>query len=636
MKTMNDYTDSWLQSPSMRKAGKSNSKHLKRALKELLELLGFSTLALKPREFYEFLNHLTLEQFFEAVRARLLAEEAAQRQAASGLNAKFWIDGICELHKQVVASKKSQTTKNPKIALIKFISFLVRQPGWQLLCPFDVPEVRSHSCGKALPRVYPDRVYERYGLPRHQWTPKLLNEAAELTKFWLSGGEEVWEELLEAREAANQPLGRKPKMGQAKLETIENLLDYASQYFGWQMQHLQVGKEDLSFHSLTNPVVLRRFRSWQRKRGRSHAIVVNLIKVGIVVAKQENFAKTERRKWEDVSQVLDLQDLQVEFVEKYREEQRKSEKQKKPLRDLSHPQLEQLNVHLLQRCASFMQFTDSKTGKTHKHKRSQCTIVWDRLIYTACSFLVYAPVRQQQIRTAAEGESLLRRLDEEGSLAYVLYSTGHKLERHTNEAHIFWLSRNLTSVLDTWINTYRPMAEQAVESLENWLEFWGHDPDELQRLQARLEAAQRGQCSKEVQDIQSYMKNLAARIHNLTRRIEAFPIAQKNLKAHNHLFFSLGGKRPESFGKPLSSDSMTKLVSAAMAEASRAVFERAYLVTPHVFRYVAALHVRRIKGNINQVCEMMNHSLRTSDDYAEKTRDPVIDAPDPGYWWLAG
>lgn len=431
MKAFDDYADLWLKSSPMKKAGKDNLKHLKRALKELLECLGFSTLVLKPREFYQLLSQLTLDQFFEAVKARLLTDEVRERQVASGVNGEFWIEGICNLYDRSIAAKNSETTKNPKIALRKFLSFLVQQSEWQLLCPLDVPEIRPRSHGKALPRVYPERVHERYGLSRQEWTPKLRDELAILTKFWLDGGEEAWEELLEAREVANLPLGRKPKVERSQLETIEKMIPHASLYFGWQMTYLQISKEDLSFKSLTNPAILRQYRGWQRKRDRSHAMVLNLIKIGLVVAKQENFAITERRNWEDIREILDLRDLQAEFVEKYSAEQKKSEEQKKPLREATHFQLEEISAYLLQRCASFTECTDSSTEKTYKYRRPESAIIWDRLIYTVCTVMFFAPVRQQQIRTAAEGESLLRRLDGNGSLAYVLYSRKHKLERYT-------------------------------------------------------------------------------------------------------------------------------------------------------------------------------------------------------------
>lgn len=613
--SLHELIDLWLKEPNMKQASKDTLKHTRRALKELLESLGFKTLTLKPSEYYSVLNNISLEHFFQAVESRLVVGETVSLQASSGLSAEFWINGICGLYKQSVASKNPQTIKNRSSALSGFASFLIHRPEWSLLRPLDIPLIRPAPHGRSLPRVYPERQREVYGLLQKDWPQHVRDEAEALKQFWSTGGEEAWEELQEQRELLGQPIGNRPKVLQAKPETIDMYFKFLNSYFGWQVHVEKIPEEDLTFKSITNLTLIRKYNRWLRKRGCSHGIVVNLIRVSIIYAKMKNFAKTQRRNWRDIAEILNFQDLQAEFREKFEKEKQESVENKKPLRDVSHHQLQQMQGYLLQLCAPCIQSTSSKTGKSYLKERPKSAILQAKLVYTLCAFETFVPVRQQEVRTTIEGESLLRRLDKEGKLAYILYSKEHKLEGHTGEPHVCVLPRNLVPILDDWAKTFRPLAEQAVENLDNWLEFWGYKPDALQKLQARLEAAHKGVVPKHIKNIPSYIDGLKKRIRSVTQRIKALPQARENLKSHNYLFFTLGGRRPESFGKPLSVSVITGLITRAMAEASRAVLGKVYRITPHVFRYIAALHIRRIKGDVDLLCKVMNHSRQMSDDY---------------------
>jgi polyhydroxyalkanoate synthesis regulator phasin len=628
MKVISHKINNWLASSNEQKNKKINEKHLKRALKELLDKLGFQTLALKPAEYYEFLGRLTLEEFYQKIKTYLASSNNSALSPLSEKETTFWVSQICKIHADAVAHKNPETTKNPIAVFRRFIKFLIEEPEWQQFQPTGVPEIRPRSHGKSLSKVYIERKYELYGFPIKEWSVELKQELQELKDFWMSGGESYWEELQEERLAAEEPLGVQPKVESISSDSFCRKHQILSLYFGFLVSFEQISKNQLTLNLTTNVSLIRKFARWQCKRKRSHAQSIHLAQIGIAVAKKKNFNKTRRRNWEDIEEVLNLRDLNASFNEKYQKENKESKRRKLPYRKLNYSELEQCSNYLLKRCAAHNAYFDPNTKRRYKQERSQSAICWDWQIYTIVSVFTYAPLRQQQVRKAVEGETLLCRLDQKQQLRYVVYSPEHKLKKHTGEAHTCMLPRKLTPILDNWVKIYRPKIVEAVQSIENWLRFWGYDFDELQNLQIRLKTIQQDQES------QKLAQNLTRRIQRLERRIAAFPIAKANLENNNCLFFSFGGHHPETFGKPFSTTSLARLVNRAIAEAARALFDKEVLISPHVFRYIASLHVKQNNGDIEKLKHAQNHSSEMLEEYARVTLDTVDYAVDIDDWWL--
>jgi hypothetical protein len=638
MRTISDELGSWLQSPEMQKASTHVLKHVKRGLKDLLGNLGFPTTigvsAMKPSEFDAFLRQLSLKQFFEAVKEQLSLNQSTESQTPDKLTKKIWLDGALKIYDQVVRNKNAETIKNPRSAIKRFCEYIIDLPDWRYLYSDEVPEVCLVSSRAKLPCVYPGRKTEKYGLPYYEWTQKLNDELETLKEFWTKGGESAWNQLYNERYIKGGSVGSRPKVTKISLATFESQMNHVCLFFGWAIKYEGLLLENLSFSFLTDLLLLRKFKTWQIDRGRSHAVAYSVASVGIAVAKYKNFAQTQRRNWSDIDIVLRLRDLRAEFEEKYKDEKKEARKQKRSSRNITHRQLEEILPYLLEQCAAYTGYV-TKTGSIRKRgKRSQYSVVQARLVYTLVSILVYLPVRQQEIRRLEEGLTLLFWLDEAREGVYTIHSIDHKLKIHTGEAHTCHLPRNLTPIIDEWLQVYRPIATSAVESLDNWLAFFGHEPGKLQQLQAKLESAQQGNIPERIKDIQKYILNLKSGIDSIQRRIDAFPIARANVAKHNSLFFCLGKNCSENFGEPLATQNLYSLVTIAIATATQEKLGKVYRVTPHVFRYVAAIHIQRIKGDRNRVSKVMNHSLLMFDQYSEVLRDPIKDATDADGWWI--
>jgi integrase len=248
--------------------------------------------------------------------------------------------------------------------------------------------------------------------------------------------------------------------------------------------------------------------------------------------------------------------------------------------------------------------------------------------------LVYLPVRQQEIRQLQLGESLFRKIDEKGKPYYIAKITQHKNKSKTGKNRQYKLPDILTADLDDWINIWRPKAFEAVETLENWLKFFGHDLKDVERLQQRIEMAKQGYTEPRVKDIQKYIEGLEARLVALKNRIDAWPSAKANLLKNDKLFFIQGSRHLQSFGKPLNVGNVHARVKTAISKATTALFGEPRWTNPHALRHIAAKHIRMIKGDTKALAELMGHSEVQGDEYANQIMsglDWLSDFADN--WW---
>jgi hypothetical protein len=136
--------------------------------------------------------------------------------------------------------------------------------------------------------------------------------------------------------------------------------------------------------------------------------------------------------------------------------------------------------------------------------------------------------------------------------------------------------------------------------------------------------------------LEQYIEQENIRLQGAKNRIAAWPSAKANLEEHNYLFFLLGKRKPESFGKPHYVASVWRLVNRAIARGTKTLFGEERWTNPHALRHIAEAHIRQSgKSHIKEAFgTLIGHSKEMGDEYADQviseyelTEDIVDD------WW---
>jgi integrase len=232
--------------------------------------------------------------------------------------------------------------------------------------------------------------------------------------------------------------------------------------------------------------------------------------------------------------------------------------------------------------------------------------------YLLVKLFVYLPNRSQEPRQYVEGKTLFRELDEQNEYRYFAKNIKHKNQRYDGLRH-YPLPSILTADIDTWLRKYRPRVEWALQSLENWLKFWGQEPGQLEKVQQRLEAAYQGVFSRQVKNKQAYISRLERGCKELQNRIDSYPIAKAAFEESNSVFFHFGFSHSDAFGKPLSSQGVYNIIQSSVAEASKAVLDKIRWTSPHRFR-----HIAEDQANNPEFSEVLNHNSAMGEEYRKQ------------------
>jgi hypothetical protein len=234
------------------------------------------------------------------------------------------------------------------------------------------------------------------------------------------------------------------------------------------------------------------------------------------------------------------------------------------------------------------------------------------------------------------GKTLFRKEDKQGNAFYEVLLTKHKRDASGKPRH-YRLPDVITPDLDIWLFKWRPNAQRAVETIENWKTFWGYGGGRIDRLRERIQSAHQGVLPDKVKVCPSeYIQRESKRLTGAEGRISAWAQARDNLQSHDRVFFILGKHKPESFGKIHYVASIWRLVNRAIAESSLTLFGEAKWLNPHALRNISEKHIR-VNGKAH-IAEpfgaFIGHTKAAGDEYAaqimteyEITQDIVDD------WW---
>jgi len=579
------------------------------------------------------------------------------------------------------------TGRNYRSALRKFMRWLEKQSWWKGLLPDPVVKVAPAQIRVNLKPGTGHKEASFYGLEEEDLPDHLIHELEEFRKFRLAGGRNIRRRVREHRSHREAGEARIPKMVPVKSSTFKNDKEQCLRFLGWYLEHhllsdeylnilsdinkylnsrthfeflndyrnyyifetyLSVIKEfrnkllaELHLDLLTNIDHLEDFTYWAiETRGVCHSSGVNLTKTAIAIAKWRNYEKSTRRNWSDISEILELKDLRNDFAEEYAIEKQKLDDEKWLIKELTHEEARKVVQYIRLFCAPNVRSHDKKTG-TYKYFQKRRTSAIARMwqTYLITKFLVYCPVRQEEIRNLELGKTLLRELDEQGNPYYIAYFKEHKRSTTDKDRH-YKLPGILTADLDMWIYKWRPLIEEAVKTPQDWMSFWGYRFDKIESLEKSLKAAERGDFPKTVKSTgDDYISYLEKRLKGVRHRFETWEIAKQNLESHNFLIFKFGknGKNDtQSFGQPHEVDTIWRLVTYAIAKSTKALFGEERWTNPQKLRNIAEKHIRQ-SGKLeitDAFATFIGHSKEMGDEYAEQiTSEYELTEEIVDDWW---
>lgn len=538
---------------------------------------------------------------------------------------------------EAMASQKlsPRTRANYRSALVQFMAWIEQQVWWgELFSELKADFIPSRV--KAVKAKSQTRL-STYGLQRQDFSEELKEEIVHFREFRESGGKNLRRLRREQTRAEGGHRGTHPKVSSVKASSFKNDEDMICRFLGWYQQ--EYPENDLSIQLLTNIQLLDDFTYWLVAiRKTTYSAGEHATKTGIAIAKWLNYSVSKCRDWSDVPLILNLQNLQSEYAELYQQEKKIKEFQKWQTKELSHEDARRVVQYLQRLCAPYYGKSGSKMGEVRQGvSRSLSAIVGAWQTYITTKFFVYCPVRQEEFRHLKLGETLLRQLDKEGNPFYVVRLKEHKRSKSGIERR-YRIPSVLTSDLEMWINHWRPLMVNSLQSVDEWMRFWGLSLESLERLKARLEAAKRGEIKRNIdRPVEDYIERLEMQLQGGLNRYDAWETAKENLSGHNYLFFMMAKSDAMSFGQPHTIISIWSMVRVAIALATTALFGETKWTNPHALRHIAEKHIRLLNKSdmLESFGTFIGHSKEMGDLYAAQIMtdyelaEKVVDD-----WWL--
>jgi hypothetical protein len=556
----------------------------------------------------------------------------------------------------VAAGQLSKSTKgNYSSALGRFLAWMQEQTWYFEMFSQPLPAkapayVRVNG---RKPRTC-TRQERQYGLRKEELPNPVLEQLEDWKEFWLkspsspktsrqsptslSETSRLTQEQrrLRREERRNQAASsghgfEKPRVDKIDLSTIKRYSSNFCRFWGWCVHFEGYDFSDINMELVIDPIFLQDHADWLiTKRGCSYSEAAKLVQAAISVAKWLTFEQSYRRDWSDIPVVVRLQALRARYTESYRAEKPQRDEEKWLERDIEHYQVRKVAQYLYECCAKL-----SNSG--YKRRLSALVEAWQ--VFLMVKILVYAPIRQEEIRKLQVGSTLIKVKDSFGVERYAVRIRNHKNFHKTGKSRYYPLPSVLTQDFDTWLHVIRPMAIEAPQTRESWLKFWGRQESEIEQLQQRLEVAENGLMLEPVKSLENYSAQLNKKLTGLQTRITSWEQAKSNASVCDHVFFSLGGNQPGSFAKPYDDEHLsciTGLVSRAVGRATKALFDKECFLNPHGFRNIASKHLRKCgKGAHKEAFSALaGHSVEIDDEYAAQiTSDYELIEDIVDDWW---
>jgi hypothetical protein len=602
----------WANADIASKQGIHFDKNLSIALRYyVIPEISLEKLILKPKELHEYAQTLNLEQSKDAME---IFERCSDEAISLG-------------------KLSTKTRANYRSALGIFINWMQKQVWW-LESSFELPTKVAPFRQKATRKTVRKRL-PNYGLKRNELSEELKEELEEFKTFRKTGGNNLRSLRRKIQQSTERAISFDLKG--VSINTLIKEEEIILSFLGWHKQHYP--DNQVSIKLLVNVQLIDEFAVWLINcRDNSYALAQAAIATSIAIAKWIHYPQSKHSDWSDISLILDLQDLQNEYSEAYAKHKKENMAEKWSTKEITHEELRQVVQYLHSLCSPYYGRHDPKTGEFLKHgTRPNSAIVSAWQAYFIVKYFVYCPVRQEEIRNLKLGENLFRQIDQNGNPYYSVLITEHKRSRWGKPRN-YPLPNILTADLDLWINKWRPLLLESVQTVENWIHYWRDTLGNIEGTKKRLELAKQGIVSDKVKiSIEKYIARSEQELKSASNGLNALEKAKSNVEGHNYLFFMLGKSRGESFGKPHTRDSVEDIVSRSIAGATNALFGEAKWINPHALRHIAEKHIRLLNksDSLESFGTLIGHSKETGDEYAAQiTTDYELSQKIVDDWWL--
>jgi len=506
----------------------------------------------------------------------------------------------------------AQTKRNYRSALRKFFTWLQNQSWYIEQIELPKSKVRPK---KAYPEPTPPRVYsgERiYALKEKELPLEIQLDLKRYEEFWSQDSHTTNLTYLALEQTANAQSNRKTqRLKQAKEEAsqvvcltkpvfikLSKLTRHRRKadmlrFFGWCVNIEGYDVKELFLDLLTKKAFYRDYIAWLiKERNCGVGAGTFVLELSLSIAKYKTFPDSKTVDWSDIPLVDFLRHERKLFRDLEKKERPKIQGEKWDKKEISHQQAREVVNFLYQLCAPERLNASGIDGRVHliNKKRSLSVIVSDWQTYLMIKILVYAPVRQEEIRRLRIGSTLKLIEDSQGIVRYAVKLKEHKNAHIDGKPRYYPLPKILTRDISTWINEIRPLAINAPTTLDSWLAFWGHSTKKLSNLEKLIQKAEAAETPNE-----KYCKGLRTRHRQLKNRIDAWETAKHNAENCDHLFFALAKSHPNVFCSSfddLSRSNLSERITNAMGSATLTLFGEAKSLNPHGFRNIAAKHLR--------------------------------------------
>ncbi|MCC5661433.1 hypothetical protein LC608_31675 [Nostoc sp. XA010] len=526
------------------------------------------------------------------------------------------------------------TKENYRSAIIKFFKWLQTQDWYREQSTITLLEI--------FPKIYahktPSKTYNgnrEYGLKEENLSPKIYLDLKEYEKFWSQNSHsqylsDIYFEKVESQaerriqrlKQAEQEAGKNtssltPSFRKLETKTLLQYKEYILRFLGWCVNIEGYDIEDLYLDLITIKSFYQTYIAWLiQHRSCETSVALKVLGVSVSVAKYKTFKKSQTIDWSDIPLVTSLREQRNMYANIYQKDYPKIQEKKWDLKYISHVQAQEVVEYIYHNNCSFKRYyRDRDTLKTSIRNLSSVVNSWQN--YLMIKFLVYVPVRQEELRKLVIGTTLKLIVDSQGNERYAVKIKYYKNSSKKLKPRYYPLPHILTADITTWIEEIRPLALQAPETVESWVSFWGYSLKTISTLERKIQENE----MKGIPD-DKYYKSLQVRLRAKQNRSNARNIAKENARNCNHLFFSTGHSNPEKFAcsfENIHYGNVSERISQVMGNTTFALFGEAKFLNPHGFRNIAAKHLRQLGKHDEKdaFSALLGHSVEIDNDYAD-------------------
>lgn len=524
------------------------------------------------------------------------------------------------------------TKKNYRSALSQFFNWLKTQDWYDKSELIEVPELPKRSFARRpLSKSYNDD--RLYGLKEEDLTSTLHGELEKYQSFWSQGSSisplssnfegsqaerKAWR-LIQVEQEIRGEYALSPRFKGVKAPTINQRTEYILRFLGWCINIEGYAIQQVSLQLIVSQSLYKPYINWlTQHRSCSSTAGIKVIDTAISVAKYYSFQDSSTVDWSDIPLVVFLRQQKKLYEAQNKLEQPAKQQAAWEQKEITHEEAREVIEYLHRTLCSPQYVLVKENGSKTRIKRDLSTVFDNWQTYLMILILVYAPIRQEELRKLRIGTTLQLVEDSNGILRYAVRIKDHKRVSKTRKPRYYPLPSILTQDITKFIQEIRLLAINAPTTEENWLNFWDFDQGKIIRLEQRVQKFETADAVNE-----KYFLSANQRLRAMKNRLNAREVAKSSAETCDHLFFALGRSYPTSFCHSFEKvhyGAVTNRILRAMGNATLALYGEPKFLNPQGFRHISSKHLRLI-GKSSQKDKFSNfigHSIEINNSYANQ------------------